>query len=346
MVAVAAVAWTGCDQKEVPEEALARPVKLATVSAEAPAKVYSASGVIRAAKRVELAFERAAVLAEMPVAQGQEVQAGEVLAKLDVGQLEILARARQARLEEARIHYERIQRLFDKDAVAQADLDRAKAAHEVAQSEWEQVQRDLEQSVLRAPFSGRVAATLADRFQNVQPKQPILVLHDISSYEVRIDLPETFILEVGETTQVVMKATFDKLPGLEFPVQLKEFSTEANPQTLTYAIVFAMAAPEGQPILPGMSATIHIAIQGDAVDGGQGWVPAGAVFSEDGQTSAVWLLDGATMRVRRAAVQTGVLRGDQVQILAGLEPGDVVAASGIHSLYEGEPVRPYDSRAH
>ncbi len=346
MVALAAMAWAGCDQKAVSEEEAARPVKLATVSAEAPAKMFSGSGVIRAAKRVELSFERAAVLAEMPVAQGQEVQAGEVLAELDVRPLEILAQARKARLEEARIHHERIQRLFDKEAVAQADLDRAKAAHEVAQSEWEQVRRDLEQSVLRAPFSGRVAATLAERFQSVQPKQPILVLHDISSYDVRIDLPETFILEVGKTTQVDMKATFDKLPGLEFPVKLKEFSTEADPQTLTYAIVFSMSAPEGQPILPGMSATIHIAIRGDAGDGGQGWVPAGAVFSEDGQTPAVWVLDGAAMRVRRAAVQTGVLRGDQIQILAGLEPGDVVAASGVHALYEGQPVRPYDSQAH
>ncbi len=343
--AVFAAAWAGCGKRaEGPSELPARPVKMAKVSAQAPAITYSASGVTRAAKRAELSFERSDVLAELPVSQGQEVAQGAVLAALATGNLEILLKARQARFDEANLHYGRIQRLHERQAVSRADLDRAKAACEVAEADLLQVRRDMEQSVLLAPFSGRVAATLADRFQTVQAKQPVLVLQDISSFDIRINLPETFILSVGKTTHAEVFATFDQLPGKQFRLNVKEFATEADPRTLTYAVVFTLADPEGQPILPGMSANVQMVIPEGGKLQGKGWVPAASVFSEDGQTTQVWVVDQTTLQVRRAPVSIGAVRDEKVQILSGVEPGDTVAASGVHSLFEGARVKPYDGQ--
>jgi len=337
------VILSSCKQEaEPPSEPEARPVKLVTASADPPAKLYFASGVIAAAQRAELSFERFDVLTDLPVSQGQKVSEGDMLAQIDTRNLEIQRQAARARFDEADAQHKRMQRLYERQAVALADLDRARAAFEVAQSELNRVQKELDQSVLRAPFAGLIAVTLVDRYQMVQARQPVLVLHDLSSFDMKIYLPETFILNVGRTTDVRATAAFDHLPGREFPVTFKNVSTEANPETLTYAVSFRLTAPEGQPILPGMSASIRIAVPGPLPgDAAACWIPVSAVFSTDGTTSAVWVVDPKEMRVRRSEVKTGTLREESIQILEGLSSGDQVAISGLHSLREGQRVRPY-----
>lgn len=324
-----------------PGEAPARPVKLAPVVAQAPAKRFTASGRIQAAQRAELSFDRADVVQEIPVAQGQAVKAGDVIARLDTRNLENMEKARAARFEEARLQLERIQRLFERQAVAQVDLERARATCEAAEAEFLQVRKDLASSVLRAPFDGRIAALPADRFQLVQPKQTIAIMHDLSSYDIRTNLPETFILNVGRTTHAVAHARFDTAPDRAFPVRLKNFSTEASAETLTYAAAFTLPSPEGMVVLPGMSVALDLELE-EPPDAGPGcWAPADALFSPDGRTSCVWRLDPDAMRVARCVVRTGELRDGHVRILEGLAPGDQVAVSGLHTLQDGDRIKPY-----
>ncbi len=321
----------------------ARPVKLASVAEQVSVVSFSAAGRVEAARRAELSFERSDVLTELYATPGQEVQEGEVLARLDARNLEIAAQARRARFEEARLQYERFQRLFEREAVAQADLDRAQANYNAAKSDLEQVEKDIEASALRAPFAGRIAATPADRFQLVQPRQTVAVLHDLSSYRIRIDLPERFLLRVGKTTNAQIHARFEHLPGQAFPITVVEYATEANPDTLTYPAVFALRAPEGQAILPGMSVTLDLEIRDAPEIGRNCWVPEVAVFSEDARRRSVWKVDAEAMRVHRQDVEVGETRGGDIQILSGLVPGDIVAVSGVHTMSEGQAVKPYET---
>ena len=344
LVSLIAVAGGGCG-RSVPGPGVeaARPVKLALVAEKAEVITFSAAGRVEAARRAELSFERSDVLAELYATPGREVQQGEVLARLDARSLEIAAQARRARFEEARLQYERFQRLFEREAVAQADLDRAQANYNAAKSDLEQVEKDIEASALRAPFAGRIAATPAERFQLMQPRQTVAVLHDLSSYRIRIDLPERFILRAGKATNAQIRARFEHLPGHAFPAEVEEYATEANPDTLTYPAVFAMRAPEGQAILPGMSATLDLEIR-DATESGRNcWVPEVAVFSEDGRRRSAWKVDAEAMRVHRQDVEVGETRGGDIQILSGLVPGDTVAVSGVHTLSEGQAVKPYEA---
>ncbi len=339
-VCAAGLLW-GCGRGlEQTAPASARPVKLAVAEARAPGRAFTASGRIKAAQRAELSFDRADVLSELPVIQGQPVREGDVLARLDTRNLELTEKARLAAFDEARTNRDRLQRLFDRQAVARADLDRAQASFENAEANLLQVRKDLETSVLRAPFAGRVAATMADRFQLVQARQPIVVVHDLSRYEVEIQVPETFILQVGQSTGSQATARFDQLPGLVLPVKLKDFTTEANAETLTYNAVFTMEAPEGSVLLPGMSVAIGIALQ-QAGPPGACWVPERALFSDDARRTLVWRVDPGTSRVAAQPVEIGLRRGGYAQVTGGLAEGDQVAVSGLHTLREGDEVRAY-----
>lgn len=326
---------------------LPRPVKLVQASTTAPSINYSASGRIKACQRAELSFDRGDVLAELPATQGQRIQKGDVLARLDIRNLVLQEKSRQARFEETQRQYERMQRLFEKQAIAEADLERARSAFESAEADLLQTRKDLAESELRAPFDGHVAATYVDRYQIVQAKQRILVVHDLSSYEIEINIPETFILNAsGRATNAQMSARFEHLPGQVFPVELKDFATEADPQTLTYAAVFRLPTPQGAVLLPGMSATIDLRMAPlPQSDTAACWAPQPAIFSVDGETSLAWVVDPDTLKVAQRRVTTGAVRDGMVQVLEGLAPGDLLAASGLYSLEEGQVVRPYDASA-
>ncbi len=113
----------------------------------------------------------------------------------------------------------------------------------------------LDDTHLRPPFTGVIANTFADRFENVQAKQSVLSLQDISSVEVEVSVPEKRVVRALEDKgKFRFAATFDYLPDREFEVSVKEFSTEADPVTQTYTATFAMPAPDDVLIMPGMTA--------------------------------------------------------------------------------------------
>jgi len=323
------------------EPAAPRPVKLAVAETRSPERLFSASGMIKAAQRAELSFDRAEILVDLPVVQGQLVKKGETLARLDTRNLEIAEKARQAAFDEARVTHDRYQRLFARQAVAQADLERAQAALQTAEANLRQIRKDLETSELRAPFTGRIASIQADPFQLVQPRQTIMVVHDLSRYKVEVQVPETFILQVGQAPSVSMNARFDQLPDRVFPVTLKDFTTEANPDTLTYNVVFTLDAPEGTPLLPGMSVSLDLVLRLDG-PAESCWVPERALFSDNAERTLVWRVDPASGRVAQRVVLIGARRGGFVQVLEGLASGDTVTVSGLHNLREGDAVRAYE----
>jgi RND family efflux transporter MFP subunit len=338
------VLWSasGCSrQPDTAPDDVARPVKLAVVSEQVPAFVFSAAGRMEAARRAELSFDRGDVLVELPVSAGDEVKTGEQLARIDTRNLELEADARRARFEEARTSFERMERLFARAAVAQADIDRARAIYDTARAELEQVEKDIAASTLRAPFDGRIASTFIDQYQLAAPRQAVMVIHDLSSYRIRIDVPETFILRAGKAARTQMEARFDHLPGQVFPLELEEFSTEARPDTLTYATVFKMSPPAGQAILPGMSVQLDLRMLTDEESGGHGWIPESAVVSTDTQSRHAWRIDTDTMRARRTPVVLGEARDGAIQILDGLVAGDTIAVSGMHHLRDGQRIKPY-----
>ena len=317
-----------------------RPVKLIVVESMVPERLYSASGRIKAAQRAELSFDRADILAELYVIQGQRVQKGDVLARLDTRNLEIMEKARVATYNEALTTRDRMQRLFDRQAVARADLDRAISAYETAEANLSQVRKDIEMSVLHSPFDGRIASIPAEQHQLIQPRQTILVVHDLSQYEVEVQMPETFILQLGKAAGVSVTARFDQLPGQVFPVKLKNFATEANPELLTYSVIFSLDAPEKTPLLPGMSASLDMTVQLSS-NAGLCWIPENALFSDNGERTLVWRVDPVAERVSRTHVQIGARRGGLLEVLDGISPGDTIAISGIHTLRENDAVRAY-----
>jgi RND family efflux transporter MFP subunit len=143
------------------------------------------------------------------------------------------------------------------------------------------------------------------------------------------------------SVQVRFGSTSDRTYLAEY----KEHETNADPATLTFKVTFSLPAPADLNVLPGMSATVIADLSGlFSEDTAVTLVPIEAVFSAedeplDADRRQVWIVDPDTMRTSRRDVKVGQLTGQDIAILEGLEPGELIVAAGVNAVQEGMWVR-------
>lgn len=337
-----------CAEEEPPAPLPPRPVKMMEVGGGA-AGTLEFPGEIRPAQQADMAFEVPGRIAAFPAQEGQRVKEGALLARLDPRDYEAELAKQRAQLEKTKTDLERYRTLYEKGVSPQAEFERAQRNYEASRANFLQAQKAVEDTELRAPFDGVVARKLVEDFANVPAKEPVLILQDDSSLEIRVNVPErdfarmTPGVPVEERNRranprVVVSALGDR----RFPARITEISTTADPQTRTYQARFAFENPPDVNVLPGMTARV-VVDTGDAGAGGaEIHVPVQAVVSDPEGEPFVWVVDSDTMQVSRAPVRLGRMTGDRVVIESGLEPGQTVAISGVHDLREGAKVRRFE----
>jgi RND family efflux transporter MFP subunit len=307
-------------------------------------------GEVAAAQSAEMSFEMAGRIIEFPVVEGQQVERGTVLARLDPADFQAELQTEVARRNAARATYERTKVLYQTGAASGEDLDKARRDFEVTAARIKTAEKAVSDTTLRAPFAGKVARRMFEEFQNVQAKQAILLLEDDSALEVKVSVPERDwvrskpgLTAEERTARARPMVTISSIPDRQFDAHLKEWATSADPVTRTFPTTFGFDAPEDVKVLPGMTARVTLTLPEDH-EGQQVGVslPSNAVPSDESGSPYVWRVDMSSMTVHRTPVTLGELSGTQVQILSGLEDGDLVAISGVHHLREGAPVRRFE----
>jgi multidrug efflux system membrane fusion protein len=337
---------SGCGKKkeEVVKKEVVRPIKIMTVSMAGAEEVKREfPGKVRADQVVDLAFQVAGPLISLPVKEGQQVKKGEILARIKPRDFETEIAKAKAKALEAEQQFLRYKDLYAKNQVSKADFDKYKSQSDISKANQKEAEDALDDTFLRASFTGVVAKKYVDNFQDVQAKEPIVSLQDISRVEVLVNVPENMISQVekgkGKNTALAY-ATFVTAPGQQFPLTLKEYATEADPQTQTFQVTLLMDQPAGINILPGMTATVVGRQSPEKSSQGEITVPAIAVLSDYDGDPSVWVFKTESQTVHQRKVKTGELSGaDSIKIVAGLEVGEQIAVTAVNSLQEGMKVR-------
>jgi RND family efflux transporter MFP subunit len=299
-------------------------------------------GVVEAARKADLSFRVSGELKKISVKEGDLVEKGQLLAQLDDTDYRIQFDSRKAEFDKADNDFERAGKLVDKGAISSADYDSLKAQRESARAGLASAMQNLAYTKLKAPFTGRIAVRHVENFEEVQAKQKIVTLQDPSLIMIRIDVPESVIIRVRESSNPEVFATFSQIPDQRFPLTFKEISTQSDEQTKTYAVSFVMPAVEGFNILPGMSVTVHAKPEYPRKNGHLViHVPAHAVL-EDTQGRFVYLVkskgDGMG-EVEKRLVTVGELSTLGLAVISGLEVGDQVVTAGMSKMAPGLIVR-------
>ena len=340
----------GACGKEAPVEQaeVARPIKMMSIGARAGRRTLEIPGSVSAAQSADLSFEVSGRMLARIVEEGQLVEAGEVVAKLDPRDYVSQRNAARARRDTTRADYDRYRVAFEKEAVTEQQVSRSKGLFDIAQAELDVAEKALQDTELRAPFAGRIARRLVDDFANVRPKQDVMVLQDESSLELRVAVAErdwgrgdTSVPRDELTRRINPRVEIASRRGRFFPAYVKEVSNSADPVTRTYGVTFGFQSPTDVNVSPGMTGKIIVDLYTENREDGAApvSVPSNAVAADVEGNPYVWVVDPATMRVAKRAVEPGELSGSAVPILSGLSDGDIVVVSGVNSLTDGMLVR-------
>ena len=343
LAVAAALAAAGCEQPVVETVEVVRPVKMMTLGAEAGGGTLEFPGSIEALLTASAAFEVPGLIIELPVQEGEPVEEGQLLARLDPRDFEAQRDASLAQRNVSWADYRRYQSLYAADAASLQELELARRSYEVGDANLRIAEKAVDDTFLRAPFSGIVARRLVDDFENVQAKDPVVTLQDDSVLEVKVDVPESDALlaprgSVGERNQRAdFTVVVSSLPGREFPATLTEFATTGDPVTRSFEVTFQFEPPGDVTLRPGMTAKVIAQLRAGEV--GAFSIPSVALVGAEGGGASVWVIDTGAMTASRREVRVGEMSGDMVQILSGLQAGDTIAISGARSLGEGMQVR-------
>jgi membrane fusion protein (multidrug efflux system) len=296
-------------------------------------------GNLSAVSGSDLASEIAGKVTDVAVADGAEVDTGDVLVRLDSVGLEYALRGARAETRLAEIELERQRRLRSRQANSEADVDRAESELAQARAEVGQIQAELDKKTIRAPFAGRIGIVEVDVGQFVDVGTPIVTLQTLDPVLVDFTVPQRDLGRIETGRPMVARA--DAWPGREFPGEVTAISPKVERRTRSVDVRARMGNPD-EVLRPGMFVDVQVLLpqQEDVIT-----LPQTAV-SYNPYGDSVFLVhesesdSGETeLTVERKFVQTGATRGDQIAIVDGVEVGDRVVTSGQLKLRNGSRVK-------
>lgn len=316
-----------------------RPVAMQTISNTALGSM-SFNGVVRSAERAELAFRVPGKLAEMNVDEGDKVETGQVLAKLEQEEFLTAVDSAKVRFDKDQADYRRGAQIFkSSQAISRSDLEKLKTTRDLAKNKLSNARQDLDDASLRAPFDGVIAEKTVNNFRNVNSGQTVYVLHDLSELEVVVDVPGKLFLKPSDQQKAF--AMVENNSDVRLPVVYKKFSSDADSLSQTYRVTLELTDLKGQNVLPGMNVRVYPVDAGGKETVVQ--IPLQAVSPTNTGDEFVWLV-GDDGEVKKRVVQVGQLLDDQVIVQEGLAVGDRIAVAGVGALKEGMKVRPLQEK--
>ncbi len=349
----AAVLLAACSKSAPPEEPV-RAVKVITVGTAAFSSAHEYAGEVRAQVESRLGFRVGGKIIKRQAELGQRVKAGQVLAQLDPQDYQLAANAARAQVAAAQTNLDlaaadfgRYKALKDQNFISGAELERREATLKAAQSQLLQAQsqsavqgNQANYAALVADVSGVVTAVEAEVGQVVSAGTPVVRIAADGVRDVVFAVPEDKVaaIKVGAPVKVRVWAQDTELAG-----KVREVAASSDPVTRTFGVKVSL---EGQsPPLLGATVSVLPQSQGGALTQGTPVIklPTTAL-RQDGQATAVWVLEPASMTIRSQIIQIATADGNEAVVASGLAPGMLVVSAGVHVLSPGQKVSIYKEK--
>ena len=340
-----------CREAPPPPPERIRAIKTITVSEQASGKLRQFSGVVEAADRSSIGFEVFGNVREVRVDVGDSMTKGQVLAVLDKRTYNIDVKSAEAELGRAKVQLadkrndlDRFQRINKQDpgAVSQASLDQSQAAVDGARkqvqfrkSQLKLAQRDLEKTVLRAPFDGVIAKRYIDAFNEVARGQKCFDVFENTGMEVAVSIPEDAIDDIQMEQEGEIR--FSVIADRTYQGRVTEISKVAGTAN-AFPIKLTVEDPD-QRIRPGMTARVTLLLAGGDEKAAY-LIPISAVVQRgESKKGFVFIYDPQTSTVKQSKIEASSVRGNDAVISGGVKAGDIIAVAGVSFLEDGQEVK-------
>jgi len=325
------------------EQAL--PVETVQITPQPGMETLSLAGQIIARDEVGLSFPMGGRIMSILVREGDHVQKGQELARLESVQQEQAMRgaeaalnAAQADLFQVKEEFERQEVFLARGASTRIRRDEAERFYRIAEAGVERAQADLnrarktyEDTFLRASEDGIITARLADPGEVIAGANPVLKLALGAAMDAVFDAPESLPTRIPANLPISL--TLLDNPDVTFQGHVRKVSPLVDPRRGTIVVSIGVDTPPKQ-VSYGAAVRIGIDIPHPA----QIIVPYSAL-SASGALPAVWLVDADTLRVTLTPITILRYSDGEIIVSEGLEAGNIVVTNGAQLLYPGRLVR-------
>jgi membrane fusion protein (multidrug efflux system) len=298
------------------------------VSVDFPYRL-EALGTAQANESVELTSKISEVITAIRFEEGQDVAAGQVLVELHNAEAVANVSEAKAQLADARTQHERARNLWEKRAVPESELQRLEALVDAADARLLAAQARLADTVIKAPFGGRVGLRRISVGALLTPGTLITTLDDVNTVKVDFGVPETHLAPLRPGLAITARSV--AYPDREFAGTVTGIDTRIDPVTRSIMVRAAVPNPE-RLLKPGMFLNVEVVHE----DRRSLMLPEQAIVPER-EDQYVFVVAGNTTQKRR--VVTGRRRPGEVEIVDGVREGELVVIEGVQKIDEGTVVR-------
>ncbi len=299
-----------------------------------------AVGSTRSEKGADLSPQVSGTVKAIHFQSGERAEQGALLIELEDADDVAHLHALEATTTLAQLNYDRDTRLRKSDTVSQQTADTDLATLKNDQAQVAQQQALVDYKSIHAPFSGRLGIRQVDVGQYIAPGTPIVTLQQLDPIFVDFYLPQQDLAKIKVGQGAV--ANVDTYPGLAFNGRIVAINPTVNVASRNVLVRASFHNPE-EKLLPGMFASIHIDV---GAPNSYVTLPKTAIYY-NAFGNIAYLVEKKTgdqngqeqSTARQVFVKTGQARGDQVAVLDGVKPGDVVVTAGQNKLHNGSPIR-------
>ncbi|MBG25946.1 MAG: efflux transporter periplasmic adaptor subunit [Croceibacter sp.] len=291
-------------------------------------------GSVETKQNIVISSEYNGLLERIYVKEGQRVNKGQLLAKIDDGGISQQLAQMETQLALAKTTFERRQRLWEQNIGSEIEYLQAKAQYEGQQNSVAQMRSQVGKTTIRAPFSGTIEDVIAEQGTVVASGQTqIMRLVSLEDMYIEAEIPEDYLTSVSENTPVTIN-----FPILNKTVdsKVRQASNYISPSNRTFRIEVAVPNKD-KSIKPNLTARLKI---NDYTSEKALLIPLSVISENADGEQYVYIAEGEDTPVaKRQIIETGRSQGQNIEVLSGLSNGDFVIKEGARTVKEGQELQ-------
>ncbi|WP_339661210.1 efflux RND transporter periplasmic adaptor subunit [Croceibacter atlanticus] len=291
-------------------------------------------GSVETKQNIVISPEYNGLLERIYVKEGQRVNKGQLLAKIDDGGISQQLAQMETQLALAKTTFERRQRLWEQNIGSEIEYLQAKAQYEGQQNSVAQMRSQVGKTTIRAPFSGTIEDVIAEQGTVVASGQTqIMRLVSLEDMYIEAEIPEDYLTSVSENTPVTIN-----FPILNKTVdsKVRQASNYISPTNRTFRIEVAVPN-KNKSIKPNLTARLEI---NDYTSEKALLIPLSVISENADGEQYVYIAEGEDTPVaKRQIIETGRSQGQNIEVLSGLSNGDFVIKEGARTVKEGQELQ-------
>lgn len=305
------------------------PVTLTTVETRNLEQELSLTGTITAANDVSVLSETQGRITRVYVNVGDRVSTNEVLVQLDDELKHANFVAAEVNYQKAKRDFERYEAVFRDGSVSDAQLEAARLAHKAAEAQYIVARRQYNDTKVKSPIAGIVTSRPFDVGTMIQNNSIVANVVDISHLKVKVNVAERDVFKLHAGDRVVVST--DVYPGVDFEGRISTISSKAD-DGHTYAVEIVLSNSAEHPLKAGMFGRVEFVAAKPAPALS---IPRQALVGSM-KHAQVFVVENGIAHLRNLVI--GGEYGDNLEVRAGLKPGENVVLDGQNNLKDSVAV--------